>query len=430
MNPKIEASTLNKPPLINIGKRVSINTLWLLMARLGPQGLMALFTILLARRLSEVGLGQYTFIVSIIYLANVVTTFGTDMHLIREIAARRNLSLIPASLLVQLGLSIPIILLIYFITPALPNQTSNASIGLRLYSLSLIPLAFYNIFSATLRGFERMDSFFLVNLTIASAQVGAAWFIIQPGTDMVSVALFLLGVQTFSAVLSGVFCLTLIPGSLQFLEVTKPTILKLIKTTAPIAMLGIFGTLYQRLNLYMLAILSGPAVTGWFAAAQKIVDAPKIGHIALMGALFPVMARAYTPDFEIRTFDNIFAGSLKLLLIFAGIIAILVYTFADSIIIFLYGSDFDPAIKTLKILVWTLIPFTITNYFSLVFLAAGKENKLLILLLISLGLLLTINLFGIPRMGMDAASLGILITESFFAGVLLIGWRKLRIDVL
>ena len=47
---------------------------------------MALFTILLARSLGASGFGGYAFMASVVVIGNVLTTFGTDMHLIREIA--------------------------------------------------------------------------------------------------------------------------------------------------------------------------------------------------------------------------------------------------------------------------------------------------------------------------------------------------------
>ena len=62
------------------------NATWILTGRLAAQGLLVLCTVLLARRLGLTGFGGYAVLVSVVSLANVATTFGTDMVLVREIA--------------------------------------------------------------------------------------------------------------------------------------------------------------------------------------------------------------------------------------------------------------------------------------------------------------------------------------------------------
>jgi hypothetical protein len=57
------------------------DSLWVLAARLCAQGALALFTILIARRLGSAGFGEYAFIASAVFIGNMLTTFGTDMLL-------------------------------------------------------------------------------------------------------------------------------------------------------------------------------------------------------------------------------------------------------------------------------------------------------------------------------------------------------------
>src|SRR3989304_3929406 len=134
------------------------DSLWLLMARIGTQGAMVLFTILLARRLGSAGFGEYAFISAVIFIGNMLTTFGTDMTLIREIAAHNNLSQLPAALLIQLGFSVVLILVIWIGAPFLPRQSVESILALRVYSFTLIPLAFFTVFTTALRGKQQMDA--------------------------------------------------------------------------------------------------------------------------------------------------------------------------------------------------------------------------------------------------------------------------------
>src|SRR5271157_2618085 len=85
------------------------NSFVLLLARIGTQIGTAVFTVVLARRLGITGFGEYALIAALIYVANSLTTFGTDMALIREIAAQDDLSSLPAALIIQLALSVLLI---------------------------------------------------------------------------------------------------------------------------------------------------------------------------------------------------------------------------------------------------------------------------------------------------------------------------------
>ncbi len=122
-------------------QRVGRDSLWLTAARIGAQ-VLALFTLLLARRLGNTGFGEYTFAITVIFIGNVLTTCGTDMYFIREIAASGDFSRLPAALWIQLGLSVIFIAGTWMFAPLVPNQSSAAVLTLKIYSLSLIPIAF------------------------------------------------------------------------------------------------------------------------------------------------------------------------------------------------------------------------------------------------------------------------------------------------
>jgi len=139
-----------------------LNSLWLLIARLGSQAALALFTILIARQLGSAAFGEYAFVVTIVFIGNMVTTFGTDMILIRDIAARHDYSRLAPSLIIQLSLSALLIAVTFFATTLA---------ALKIYSLSLIPLAFFTVFTSMLRGQQRMDLYAILGMTTAVMQL-------------------------------------------------------------------------------------------------------------------------------------------------------------------------------------------------------------------------------------------------------------------
>ncbi|MEX2161380.1 MAG: oligosaccharide flippase family protein [Anaerolineales bacterium] len=409
----------------DVGKRVAKNTLWLLLGRIGSQGLALLFSVLIARRLGEAGLGQYAFLASVIFIGNLASTFGTDMLVMREVAGKRDLSLVPRSLFVQLALSVPFIILVFFVAPVLPNQSVDAIQALRIYSLALIPMAFYSVFSALLRGLERMDAFTWLNILNGALLVVLAFLFVRPSTSMASLAWLLLFAQLISALAALLLSWLVLRKSPSWRPAWNQ-LAALLAAAAPIAALGLLGAVYQRSGILLVTTMQGAAATGSFSAALRVVEAAKLGHFALLGALFPAMSQAHLV--QSRTYKNVFAASLKLLLLLALLLAGLLFLFSEHLVPLLFGQEFSGSGSQLKILAWLLLPVTFTHYFSLRLLAAKQEKPIMISLAAALCVLIGFAWATMPHWGLFGMVWGMLIAESAQAGILVYYWRRQAAD--
>lgn len=405
---------------MNIFARLARNSLWLLMARIGAQICAVLVTSLLARRLSVAEFGEYSFMAAVILVGNVLTTFGSDMVLIREIAADSRLSSLSPALILQLTLSILFIMLVFWASPYLPNQTSASILALRIYSFALIPLAFFTIFTSVLRGAQKMSSYAWLNLLLALFQVALIWALIQRSAGIVLLAYSLLSVQTAGTILAGFLCRGHFPDfwkawSFSWFETTE-----LFRVCLPIAVIATLGIVYQKLNVTMLSLLGSPAMTGWFSAAARVVEVARMGHVAAFTALYPAMANSW----ENKSEAGVFKFSWSILLIIAMIESVGLFLLAQPLVIFFFGLNYQAAVPILRILVLTLIPYTVNSYLSLSLLVEHREKMLIWILSISLILLLLLNLWMIPRFGEVGVSWSFLLTEGVQAGLLLFEWRR------
>ncbi|MBP1693913.1 MAG: rane protein of unknown function [Chloroflexi bacterium] len=404
---------------MKVQTRLGKNTLWVLSSRFGSQGLMVLFTVLIARRLGSSVFGEYAFIAATIFLGNILTSFGTDMLLIREIASHDDLSQLPEALLIQLALSGVFVAGVLILAPVLPNQSPAATLALRIYSLALFPLAFFTVFTTALRGKQKMDAYTILNLTISGLQVVLVWLLIEPGGNIVQLAWLLLITQVAAAVLAGVICSLAIPnfwGSWRFSIVTIPAV---IRVSAPIALLGVLGIFYQKLAIYMLSFMKGAEVTGWFSAALRAVEASKIIHLAVFTALYPAMAQVQADTVSESQSTGVFKWSWRLLLATSLIVSTALFLFARPTVQLLYGNGYDPSIPGLRILIWSLIPYTINTYLSLAFLASGGERWVLRVMSVGLITLAVLEAILIPYWGLAGASLAVVIAETVQTAVYL-----------
>jgi O-antigen/teichoic acid export membrane protein len=399
--------------------RLGRNSLWLLAARLGTQGLAVLFTILLARGLGSADFGRYAFFAAVVFIGNAVTTFGTDMLLIRELAARNDRSHLAAALLLQLLLSVAFIVGTFWLGPFLPNQTAASILALQVYSLSLIPLAFFTLFTTALRGRQRMDGYALLNLLVALLQVLAAWSFAREHGDLATLAELLLAVQVVAALLGGILVSLQIDGFWSGWRFSAAGFRATLRVGAPLGLLSILTILYQKLSLGLLAMLGGAALAGWFSAAQRAVEAAKTGHLAVLTALYPAMAQAQTDPDGKAAWAGTLRRSWKLLLALAVLAALVLSLLAEPLVRLLYGDEYLPAVPVLRLLAWMLVPFTANSFLGLGLIAANRERAVGWALAASLLALLLLSLWWIPAQGVVGAAWAALFAECLQAGLLL-----------
>lgn len=398
-------------PQIQLGK----NALWMILSRFGAQGLTIVFTIALARRLGSAGFGEYAFIAAILFVANTLTTFGTDMLLIREIAAQDNLSRLSAALVVQLMLSSIFIIAIWLTGSSIPNQNPETVMALKIYSLALIPLAFFTVFTTALRGKQNMDMYALLSLVVSGLQVAAAFL---SKISLIELTIVLVVIQTIAAAVAGFICLTTIPNFAGAWREPFSNVFLLVREAAPIAWIALLGMLYQRLSITMLSTMRGPTDTGIFSAAARMVEASKGIHIAVFAALYPAMAFAQTDLANQNRWIQAFKLSWKMLIAAAIASALILSIFSAPLTALFYGSQFNVSAGILGILAWILIPFTINTYLTLSFFAANKERLVVRALTASLLGLLILNLWLIPLKGPEGAAWSALLAECIQSAIL------------
>jgi O-antigen/teichoic acid export membrane protein len=329
----------------------------------------------------------------------------------REIAARRDFSDLPAGLVLQLALSLLFVLLVIAAAPFLPNQDAAAVQALRIYCLALFPLAFYTLFTSSLRGMERMNSYALLGLAGVLLQIAAV--AIFPSSGIAALAAWLLVVQVLMALLAGIFCTFQIPDYWKAWHFSGRDVPRLARASAPIALLSVLSMLYQKLSIYLISAMGGAALTGWFAGAQRALEASKTAHNSVFTALYPAMARAEPGSGKTLRLARIF------LLAGSAVLALGLSFFASPLVVLLLGPDFAPSIPVLRILAWVLVPYTLNTYFTLAFVAARQERRVALALAASLLALVLLNLWWIPRLGLSGAAFAVLAAESFQALILL-----------
>jgi O-antigen/teichoic acid export membrane protein len=423
-------SLLAAPVVQPVARRIRLNSIWLLLARLFTQVQLVVFTLLVARGLGVEGFGQYAFVAALIFLGNVATTFGTDTLLIREVARHRTEardqqaggSLIAAALWIQLLLSVVWLVVVAIGANALNGQPPEVVLALKVYSLSLIPLAFFTVFTAVLRAHERMDLYLLLNVVVAFVQLGGAWWVLQRSGTLLSLVTMLNVVQLSAAVFAGMLCYKSLPTSPFHWRVTYDKFIRVVRLAWPFALLSVLAVIYQRLGVLMLSTLGTENQTGWYAAASRVIEPVKMLHFAVLGALLPALAHLAAPSTDLqseRIAGRVFRHSLLFLLSISGLAAIVIILFAQPIVTLLFGADYAESVPLVQILAMSLMPYTISASLSVRLVTQGRERLVLWATLFGLALAFVLNRWLIPAHGSTGAAWAVVGSESLLAAALL-----------
>ncbi|MBF6606354.1 MAG: oligosaccharide flippase family protein [Chloroflexi bacterium] len=401
-------------PLGRIGRETAV----LLVTRVVAQALLVVATVLLAMRLGPAGFGRYAVIASAVLVANIVTTFGTDMVLIRELAGGRH-SIRPIdALAVQLVATVPAIALLAIGAPLLGQGDPDAVAALRIASLSLVPAALFSVASAGLRGARRPGRYAALGIATAALQLAAVATFAGPGVSLVTVAWIVVGVGSATGVLAWGTAAATIGDFRRPGRFSTTAVWSTARASAPVGALALLGVACQRAALFGVALLAGPLAAGWFAAASRIVDTSKTGHVALYTTLYPMLAEANetrpSGAADVRALQRardrsiVAAGGISALLIVGG----------PLIVDRLFGASFAPAAFGLGVLALALVPSAIASHRTIELLAVGAESMVGRALLASLATLIVLLAAFVPIVGWIGAAWAVVGAESVNAGLL------------
>lgn len=368
---------------------------------------MAALSVLLARHLGREGFGEYALIAALLVVANLFTTFGTDMHLIREVAAGRGLRWLPAALALQLLLSGVLIALVYRVPHALPFYSEAGTRAFRLFAWTLVPLSFFSVFTTALRGKQRMGGYALLNFGSVWLQVAAGLTVWWLDGDLAMLAWLSFAAQAASALGAGLVCALTIPGFWAGWRLPVRGTFLLARASLPAATFAVAGIVYQRAALLALPFLAGTAETGVFSAAARVVEAAKAGHFAAFTALYPAMAQASSERKDwFRRFRLPWGWLLALSVVGAGGLAAL----AGPLVRALFGAAYAETASVLSVLAWTLPFYALNNFWLLACLANHQERLATgVLAASAAGLLALMGAWG--EVGAQAAAWAVLTVE-------------------
>ena len=337
------------------GKRVVRNTAVLVILRFVVPAMSLPVVLLLSRRLGSEALGRYTLAYTWLYFFNTVAPLGLYSIVTRDGARDRR----------RLG-------------PLLSNATTLGALAALAESVVKVGLGVAALLSGL--GVEA------VLLGAVVARVLAC-----------GVALALLrsvGVRVGPA----------------FDRATHRALLRVAPT---FLLVGIFATLYWRIDVFMLSKMRPVEDVGYYGAAWRLLELAMVVPQSLCLSLYPQLVAAVLED-RARV-ARLGALASRYLLALALPAAVLFTVLGRPILRLFYGSGFDPAVPSLVVLMWTLVPYGIVRYHAYLLVGADHQRVDLWMNVLMTGVNVVLNLVLIPTMGPVGAAIATLVSVLVYA---------------
>ena len=409
-------------------QRIAKNSLAPIILTLFNRAVDFAFAALMLRILGPANAGDYYYAITLYSWFDIITNFGLDAYLTREVARHRQEGaryLFNVTVVRLLLSAVGVPLLVGFIalrqnllTTPVPAQ---AIIALALLYLGLIPGSIAKGLTSLFYAYEKAEYPAAISTlsTLIKVALGTVVLFLGWGIIGLAGASILVNLVTVSI-------LGLLTARLFFRPTWQPEralCLEMLDSSWPLMLNHLLATLFFKVDIFLLEALRGSAIVGLYSTGYKFLDALNVIPAMFTLAIFPVLSRQAqeAPDKLLRFYQL----SIKLLVGLALPITVLTTLAAHEMVYLLGGEEYLPgSMFALQLMAWSMPIGWINSLTQYVLIALDRQRYLTRAYLLGFAFSLGANLVFMPRYGYRASALIHIFAELILCIPFLIGLRQ------
>ncbi len=355
-------------------------------------------TVILARGLGPRLLGIYATLTALTGILAILVDFGSDMTLTRQAARdhRRVKQLAAAAGLAKILFTFwpaTLVLVFFPLLQGYDDRQTRLAFGVGLLVLALEGI--WSVFSASLKGLERMGPVARINVAGAALQAAAALSIFVVPWPLAAAAAALAASAGLRALL-GWYSFRRAVAETAPLAAHQPLIGE-IRSLAPAAAIffltSVVFTLHDRLDIVLVSMISGAEEAGYYGIASRFTAWLSILPGAMVAALYPYLSRR--PDRDPATFRRLRLAAV----IYGTAAALAALTLGRPLIRLVLGDDYAPAWGPMALRAWVLPLMMFAHFLAIRLYSQGRERQVAWRTAAGLLVNLAANLVLIPLYG-------------------------------
>jgi len=398
---------------------IAKNTAYLTIASVGQKLFSFIYFSLLARFLGVEQIGLYATVLSFTTIFLVLVDMGFTPILIREGARDKNKiskilgQVLSSKLIFGLLTYLILSLVIYFIRGHYLNPQEFQKL-IAIMGVSMVLNSFSTTLYGALRSFQNLRyeaaSIIFSQLVIVISGLGFLWW-----TKSIFLLFVALGLGDIFGICFSSYVLWKKYNVRPKFIWDKALFKYIFILAVPFALAGVFTKVYSAIDHVLLSYILGTKQVGFYSIPSKIAFAFQFIPIAFAAALYPAMSYFFVQD-KTRL-KTIFEKGLFYLAMIALPISFGVIAIADVFITKVYGTQFQPSILPLKILVASLIFAFLDFPIGSLLNACNLQRIQTSAMGISMILNIIFNLILIPKFGVIGAALAAFLTNFILAAI-------------
>jgi len=183
---------------------------------------------------------------------------------------------------------------------------------------------------------------------------------------------------------------------------------KLIRMSAPFALLYILVLVYGSLNLTILGFIKGDLFTGHYSAASKIIALLSFVPAGLAGASLPALSKLWKESHQ--SFHQVYQRSVRYVLLLGFPLAAGTFLLGEKAIVLLFGREFISSVPVLTILTFSLVPDFLNHIMSATLISMDRQKAAVMAALVGAIIALVSCFLFIPRWGAVGAAASLVLS--------------------
>ncbi len=405
---------------LNTRQTIFKNTLWLGVSTVVNKLLALGLLIYAARILGATGYGEFTFALAFVSLLMIFSDFGLSPIVTREFAREKEkkeelYSIISLKILLAFGTFILVLLSSFFLIPEKDIQRIILILAFFLLINGFIGI-FYSFFHAR----QKMEYETWIEALQVLLIFSLGFFVLLkfPSPENLSYAYF------FSSLAALIFVLLFFHFKIFPLKIEWNFLVwkKFLIMSWPLALIGLFGVIYNYTDSVMLGYRHMLAETGWYNAASKIVMAGLI-PMGLIGASFYPALSKFSKESK-EKFQKIWDYELEIMILLALPLVVSGIFLAPKIIYSFYPIDFAPSILAFQILILTAGIIFLYRPFYDAMIVLNQQAKTFWITIAGAIANVILNLILIPKYSLYGAATATVITNFLVLFIIIIFAKK------
>ena len=413
---------------MSTSQRLFKNTTILVLAN-ALQPLISFYLIVtISRTLNVEGLGAYTTILKYVAVFQIIAGFGLRSLLTREIAQNREKvhRYLTAVSNIAIGLGVVAAIAMSLLVSVIAKDTMVIH-GTMFASISLVAAALIDAYEGVISGFERLAHIGYASIMENIIRVGLSLWLIYQGYGVIALIWVYVGTRYLKPIYYFIYIKRKFATPIG--KSDWPFTKALAGQARTFALISVCVIIYWNADGIMLEAMRSKQAAGYYSAAYRFFLFSIVLVDSFVNSLFPVISNFFKTSGS--DFEAACRKSLRMLAIVTIPIAVSISLLADKIILLFYGSNYAPSIPVLKILIWALVPYAVSQIFAYALVASNNQKIDLAVNAASMVSNIVLNFLLIPRYGFIGATVATLISIHIYVALQLpfVFQRLIRFDV-